>query len=134
MLRHILNPSKVGKVEELSAAVESWEEMVRLYESRKRADGSRHQLDDEIKMAVLEYLCPSDIERRLQLNRQRYTGYGDVRSELVTYVETRLGTRLKNFVLSEHETGFLSLAGLTEAGKGGKGESTGSVRFASSPS
>ena len=58
MLRHILNPAKVNKVEELSTAVESWEEMVRQYESRRKTDASRHQLDEEIKIAILEHIAP----------------------------------------------------------------------------
>jgi len=81
MLHHILDPQKVGKIEELSAA-------------GKKADGSRHVLDEEIKIAVLEHLCPTEIERHLQLNQQRFAGYSDVR-----YLETRLGTRMKTFSL-----------------------------------
>eukprot|EP00438_Fugacium_kawagutii_P020302 Skav211652 [mRNA] locus=scaffold1290:312904:315642:- [translate_table: standard] len=71
MLRSILNPSKCGRVEDLWSAIESWEESVRLYEQRKRPDGSRHVLDEEVKIATLEFLCPAEIERHLQLNRSR---------------------------------------------------------------
>ena len=128
MLRHILNPQKVGKIEELSAAVEVWEESVRQYESRKKADGSRHVLDEEIKIAVLEHLCPTEIEHHLQLNQQRYTGYSDVRNELVMYLETRLGTRMKTFSLESKpstDTGGpapMDIGGFGKGGKDGKGK------------
>ena len=75
MLRHILNPQKCNKLEDLSNTIELWEEQLRLYESRKRSDGTRHTLDDEIKIAVIEHLCPSELERHLQLNRARYGTY-----------------------------------------------------------
>eukprot|EP00435_Cladocopium_sp_Y103_P038376 s510_g10.t1 len=95
MLRHILNPNKVNKLEELSNAIEQWEEQLRLYENRKRSDGTRHQLDEEIRISVLEHLCPTELERHLQLNRSRYNTYQDVREEVSLYLETRLGARLK---------------------------------------
>lgn len=95
MLRHILNPAKCSKLEDLSSAIENWEESVRIYEARKRADGSRHQLDQEIKTSVLEALCPGELERHLQMNRSRYGSYSDVRNEVMLYLETRLGNRLK---------------------------------------
>ena len=69
MLKHVLSPQRVQKIEELSHSIEKWEEALRLYEGRKRADGTRHVLDDEIKSSVLESMCPSDLERHLQLNR-----------------------------------------------------------------
>lgn len=97
MLRHILTPTKVTKVEDLSSALEAWEETVRVYECRRKSDGTRHELDEEIKVSVLEALCPQEIERHLQLNRQRYSSYSDVRGELMAYVETKLGTRIKAF-------------------------------------
>ena len=123
---HILNPAKVNSVEELSAAVESWEEMVRQYGSRRKADGSRHQLDEEIKIAILEHICPAEIERHLQLNRQRYAGETDVRNELVMYLETRLGTRIKNFSLSagaDDNVALMDIGGKGKKGKDGKGKS-----------
>ena len=97
MLRHILNPQKCQKLDDLSK-VEVWEEQLRIYESRKRSDGTRHSPDDEIKISILEHLCPTEIERHLQLNRlnrSRCTTYQEVRAEASLYLETRLGSRLK---------------------------------------
>ena len=120
MLRHILNPNKITKIEELSAALEQWEELVRQYESRKKADGTRHQLDEEIKVSVLEHLCPPEIERHLQLNRTRYSNYTDVRQELVTYLETKLGSKIKNFTLTGGDNGGPQPMDVGAFEKGGK--------------
>ena len=62
MLRHILTPAKVTKAEDLSSALETWEETVRHYEGCRKSDGARHELDEEIKVSVLEALCPQDRE------------------------------------------------------------------------
>lgn len=92
--RHILNPTKAAKIDDLSAALEFWEEQLRLYESRKRADGSRHTLDEEIKVPLLEHLCPAELEKHLQMNHSRYQSYADVRNEVVLYMESRLGGKM----------------------------------------
>ena len=133
MLRTILSPPKCQKIDNLWASVESWEEAVRQYEHRKRSDGTRHQLDDEIKVSILEQMCPVEIERHLQLNRSRYTDYNDVRSELVLYLETRLGQRLKIGDASGANLGDPMDVGGFEKGKGkdkkgvkGKGKNKGS--------
>ena len=81
MLRHILNLNTCAKLEELSNAVKTWEEQVRQYESRRKSDGTRHQLDEEIKISVLEHLCSAELEKHLQLNRARHGTYQDVRDE-----------------------------------------------------
>ena len=130
MLRAILNPSKCNKLEDLYVAIETWEEHVRQYEARKRADGSRHVLDEEIKIAVLEHLCPVELERHLQLNKTRFLDYADVRGELVTYLESRLGSRLKmsdagNYATNDvqpMDVGFVGKPGKGKGGKAGKGK------------
>ena len=71
LLRSVLNPSRVNKMEELSAAVESWEEQVRQYETRRKLDGTRPTLDEDIRVAILEKICPAGVEKHLQLNQAR---------------------------------------------------------------
>ena len=83
----MLKPQRVQKLEDLSHSIEKWEEALRLYEGRKRSDGTRHVLDDEIKSSVLESMCPLDLEKHLQLNRSRYGSYGDVKQEVTLYLE-----------------------------------------------
>ena len=96
LLRSVLNPNRCNKVEELSAAVENWEDQVRQYENRRKADGSRPTLDEDIKISILESICPVEVERHLQLNQARFADYLEVRKELSTYLETRIGLKLKS--------------------------------------
>ena len=95
LLRSVLSPNRCGKVEELSAAVEIWEDQVRQYENRRKTDGTRPTLDEDIKISILESICPVEVERHLQLNQARFADYQEVRKELSTYLETRIGLKLK---------------------------------------
>ena len=94
LLRHILTPGKC-KLEELSEKIEGWMELVNRYESRRDGSGHRQVLADHIKMSILESMCPSEIERHLQLNRSKFVDFNDMHAELSTYLETRVGVRLK---------------------------------------
>ena len=94
LLRHILTPGKC-KLEELSEKIEGWMELVNRYESRRDGSGHRQVLADDIKMSILESMCPSEIERHLQLNRSKFVDFNDMHAELSTYLETRVGVRLK---------------------------------------
>ena len=96
LLRLVLNPNRCNRVEELSAAVESWEDQVRQYENRRKPDGSRPTLDEDIKISILESICPVEVERHLQLNQARFADYLEVRKELSTYLETGIGLKLKS--------------------------------------
>lgn len=134
MLRAILNPSKCTKLEDLYVAIETWEEHVRQYEARKKADGTRHVLDEEIKIAVLEHICPVELERHLQLNKTRFLDYADVKGELITYLESRLGSRMKMGDASyagndvqPMDVGYVGgkSKGKEKGGKGSKGKSKG---------
>ena len=136
MLRSILTPNKCARIEDLYSALETWEEHVRQYESRKKQDGSRHILDEEIKIAVLEHLCPSELEKHLQMNRARFLDYADVRAELITYLETRLGSKMKlsdasGHTASGHEVVPMDVGAFVKGKKGdhkggGKGKGKGS--------
>ena len=95
LLRSVLNPNRCGKIEELSAAVENWEDQVRQYENRRKGDGTRPTLDEDIKISILESICPVEVERHLQLNQARFADYQEVRKELSAYLETRVGLKLK---------------------------------------
>ena len=56
---------------------------------------NRQTLADDIKMSILESMRPSELERHLQLNRSKFVDFNDMHSELSTYLETRVGVRLK---------------------------------------
>ena len=116
MLQHLISPSKVTKLEDLSQAIETWEDQLRIYESRRKADGTRHRLDDEIKIAVMEKLVPTELEKHLQLNRTRYTSYDDVRAEVVLFLESRLGHRPK--MANPGDPNAMDVGAFEQKGKG----------------
>ena len=46
-------------------------------------------------MSILESMCPPEIERHLQPNWPRFMDFYDMHSALATYLETRVGLKLK---------------------------------------
>ena len=94
LLRHILSPAK-SKLEDLTANLEVWLDLIARYENRKDPSGARVQLQDEIKIAVLEQICPTELERHLQMSKARLRTFEDHREEIMSFLETRLGSKLK---------------------------------------
>ena len=56
----------------------------------------KDKLDDEIKLAVLEAVEPEELEKHLKLNSNRLRTFEDARLEIVTYVEAKFGSRIRN--------------------------------------
>ena len=81
-------------------------------------------------MAVLESMCPPEAERHLQLNRSRFLDFEDMHSELSTYLETRVGVKLKVESLGLKPRGEDDMdVGAFDKGKGkSKGKSKGKAK------
>lgn len=95
LLRHILSPAK-SKLEDLTTGnLEVWLDLISRYESRKDPSGSRVKLQDEIKIAALEQICPTELERHLQMSKARLKTFEDHREEIMSFLETRLGSKMK---------------------------------------
>ena len=56
----------------------------------------KDRIDDEIKLAGLEALVPEELEKHLILNSHRLRTFEDARREVVTYVETKFGLRIRD--------------------------------------
>ena len=54
------------------------------------------KLDDEIKLAGLEALVLEDLEKHLILKSNRLRFFADARMEIVTYVEAKVGLRIRD--------------------------------------
>ena len=63
-----------------------------------RFEKKKDKLDDEIKHAVLESLVLKDLEKQLILNSNRLRTVEDARLEVVTFVEAKLGLRIRAFM------------------------------------
>ena len=61
------------------------------------------KLDDEIKLAGLEALAPEDLEKHQIRNSDRPRTFEDACLEIVTYVEAKLGLRIRDSKPSETE-------------------------------
>ena len=84
-----------SKLEDLTGNLEIWLDLIARYESRQDPSGNRVQLQDEIKIAVLEQICPTELERRLQMSKARLKMFEDHREEIMPFLETRLGSKMK---------------------------------------
>ena len=93
ILRAILKPERVKRSENVRAAIEQLEDLVRRYENRKNEAGERERLSEDIKATSLELLVPSDIERHLLLNKGRLTTYAQMKSEIDLVIESSLGSK-----------------------------------------
>ena len=56
----------------------------------------KDKLHDEIKLAGLEALVPEELEKHLILNSNRLRTFEDALLELVTYVEAKIGLRIRD--------------------------------------
>eukprot|EP00959_Pyramimonas_sp_CCMP1952_P099463 2079355-Pyramimonas_sp.AAC.1 len=89
LLRAIMSPSKV-KIEELGAALQTWEAMVTSYNKKAQKLGEA-QIADDFLASALEAMVPEELEKHLQLNASRLKKCANVRAEVVQYYETRTG-------------------------------------------
>ena len=96
ILRTIISPGRCS-LRKLQAAIARWESYVGRYEKLKG------KMDDEVKRAGLESLVPEELENHLILNSNRLKTFEDARSEIVTYVEEKIGLRIRK----PSEAGFL---------------------------
>jgi len=94
LLKSIIAPPRV-KLEELAGCLERWQEQVRKYEKRRNDAGEREKVSDDVKMAALEMIVPTDLENHLVLNKYRLRSFEDAYREVVTILEARTGVRLK---------------------------------------
>ena len=94
LLNAILSPTR-SKMEELPSNLEKLLDSIRLYERRKDSDGNRTSLAEDIKINVLERLVPSELERHLVLNRDRFKTFDSMLVEIQSYVEHATGNKIK---------------------------------------
>ena len=54
-------------------------------------------------MAALESLVPQDMEAHLQMNASKFDTYEKMRNEVVAYLETRTGARMRDARITKHD-------------------------------
>eukprot|EP00434_Breviolum_minutum_P023424 symbB.v1.2.020662.t1/scaffold1748.1/size222129/10 len=100
LLRHILSPAK-SKLEDLTGNLEVWLDLISRYENRKDPSGTRLKFQDEIKIAVLEQICPTELERHLQMSKARLKTFEDHGEEIMSFLGTREWTRHAAHAMSD---------------------------------
>ena len=94
-LRTTMSPGRCSLLE-LQAGIERLESYVSRCEKKLK-----DKLDDEIKLAGLEALVLEELASHLILNLNRLRTFEDARLEIVTYVETKFGLRIRDYKPSE---------------------------------
>jgi len=100
LLKSILKPGR-HKLENLGEAMEKWEEQVGRYERRKDSQGKKGYIPDDLKIAIVEDMVPVELETHLLLNADRIETYEECRREISSYIEAKVGLRLKEPAVSE---------------------------------
>ena len=63
------------------------------YRNSKNQQGQSRDIPEDILMAALESLVPTDLEVHLQMNSSSFETYDVMRVEVLTFIESRTGSR-----------------------------------------
>ena len=102
LLRHVISPGRTS-LTELPGALERWEEQVSKYKNSKDQQGRNRDIPEDILMAALESLVPTDLEVHLQMNSARFDTYDAMRVEVLAYIESRTGSRMTETKVQKHD-------------------------------
>ena len=102
LLRFIIRPG-TATLAELHGALERWEEQVGKYCNSKDAHGAACALPEDIRMPTLESLVPAEMEAHLQMNASKFDTYAKMINEIVAYLESRTGARMRESRITKHD-------------------------------
>ena len=102
LLRHVISPGRPS-LTELPGALERWEEQVSKNRNSKDQQGRSRDIPEDILMAALESLVPTDLEVHLQMNSSRFETYDAMRMEVLSYIESRTGSRMTETKVQKHD-------------------------------
>ena len=86
-----------------SGALERWEEQVSKYRNSKNQQRRSRDIQEDILMAALESLVPTDLEVHLQMNSSRFETYDAIRAEVLAFIESRTGSRMTETKVHKHD-------------------------------
>ena len=81
--RQILSPPNVSKIDDLSHAVQAWENFAQRHQER-----TEDQLPEDMRLAVLLSVCPTDHEE-LTAQQHLFPDYAQMRVRIVTVINSR---------------------------------------------
>ena len=65
--------------------------------------GQSRDIPEDILMAALESLVPTDLEVHLQMNSSRFETYDAMRAEVLAFIECRTGSRMTETKVHKHD-------------------------------
>lgn len=116
MLKHVLNPPQC-KAHEMLAGMEQWEQLCRRYTSRKGPDGRPRVIPDDILMGIVQEMGPMELKTHLYLNSSRFKSYIDMRTEIVSFLEAKVGARTAIGGASSSHSDPMDVGSFVKAGK-----------------
>ena len=102
LLRHVISPGRAS-LTELPGALERWEEQVSKYRNSKNQQGQSRDIPEDILMAALESLVPTDLDVHLQMNSSRFETYDAMRVEVLAFIDSRTGSRMTETKVHKHD-------------------------------
>ena len=102
LLRHVISPGSAS-LTELRGALERLEEQVSKYRNSKNQQGRSRDIPEDILMAALESLVPTDLEVHLQMNSSRFKTRDAMRAEVLVFIESRTGSRMTETNVHKHD-------------------------------
>ena len=104
---------KAVSIEELGHAIDKWCAKVKLYEDRTNT-----QLQDDLKMTIIQNMCPEALRLHLELNSARLQTSGQMRAEIRANLESRSPMPMEIDNYEKHEDWSVDAFGQKGKGKG----------------
>ena len=92
MLKNVLNPTQC-KASDMLSGIEHWEQLCRRYTDRKGPGDKKRELPDDIRMGILQEMCPPELRMHLYLNSQTYTSSALMRREVIGFLQAKMDAR-----------------------------------------
>ena len=79
-----MSPPKVTKIDDLSHAIQAWENLERRHWAR-----IGDQLPKDMRLAILLSMCPTDLEKQLTAQQHLFLDFAQMRAHIVTVINSR---------------------------------------------
>ena len=82
--RQILSPPEAAQIDDLSHTLQAWD----ILEQRHR-ERNGYQLPEDIRLAILLSMCPTDLEKELAAQQFLFPDYAQMKAHIVRVIDSR---------------------------------------------
>ena len=82
--RQILSPPKAAELDDLSHAIQAWENL-----DQRHRERTGDELPKDVRLAVLLSTCPTDLERELTAQHHLFLDSAQMKARVVTVIDSR---------------------------------------------